>query len=183
MNARFWGNLVGYQAVWFCMVLGAGRGLWWPGTLAAALFVGWQMLLSDARSRDARLLVVAIACGAVIETALAATGWMRYGAPWPSAAFAPVWILALWCAFAMTVGVSLALLQKSLVVAALFGAIGGPLAYLGAERAFAAVQFAAPTQALLALGLGWAIAMPLLAAIARRHGAPKATSMRAEAAR
>ena len=54
-------------------------------------------------------------------------------------------------------------------LAALFGAIGGPLAYLGAARGWDVVQFAQPQwHSLLALAAGWAVAMPLLAWLARR---------------
>ena len=60
-------------------------------------------------------------------------------------------------------------LHRRLLLAAVFGAIGGPLAYLGAARGWDVVQFAQPQwHSLLALAAGWAVAMPLLAWLARR---------------
>ncbi|WP_259304770.1 DUF2878 domain-containing protein [Thermomonas sp. S9] len=60
-------------------------------------------------------------------------------------------------------------LRRHLPLAALLGAIGGPLAYWGAARGWGAAHFSDPAwHGLLALGAGWALAMPLLAWLARR---------------
>jgi hypothetical protein len=162
-------NFAGYQLVWFCAVIAAGRGLAWPGVLAAAAFIVWQLAVSEQRGADARLLLVALPTGALIDGALAASGAAAYAAPWPSTAFAPVWILGLWCAFAMTLTHTLRFLHGRIALAALFGAIGGPLAYLGAARGWGAVEFAPPRWPALAwLALGWGVAMPVLAQLAQR---------------
>lgn len=162
-------NFAGYQLVWFCAVIAAGRGLAWPGVLAAAVFVLWQLALSEHRGADARLLAVALPAGALIDGALAASGAATYAAPWPSSAFAPVWILGLWCAFAMTLTHTLRFLHGRVALAALFGAIGGPLAYLGAARGWNAVEFVPSRWPALAwLALGWGVAMPVLAQLAQR---------------
>lgn len=51
----------------------------------------------------------------------------------------------------------------------LLGAIGGPLAYLGAARGWGAIVFAEPRwMAIAALVIGWAIAIPLLTTLALR---------------
>lgn len=162
-------NFVGYQLVWFCAVIAAGRGLAWPGALAAAVFVIWQWAVSDQRRADARLLALALPAGALIDGALAASGAAAYAAPWPSTGFAPAWILGLWCAFAMTLTHTMRFLHGRVALAALFGAIGGPLAYLGAARGWSAIEFAPPRwQALAWLALGWGVAMPVLAQAAQR---------------
>lgn len=168
-----WCNAIGYQLVWFCAVIGAGCGVWWPSVLAAAVFVGLTM--SSSRQRipggawvDARLIGVALVLGLLIDGGLAGSGWLRYAAAWPSSHWAPVWILGIWASFAVTVTRSLALLQRYPWVAVLLGAIGGPLAYLGAARGWGAVTFANPVPAVVTLVIAWAIAMPLLAVLARR---------------
>jgi hypothetical protein len=82
---------------------------------------------------------------------------------------APAWILALWVTFALTFSQSLRYLQSRLWLAALLGLLGGPLAYLGAARGWHVVTFAEPAwRGLLALALGWALATPALAWLARR---------------
>lgn len=166
---RFWSNLVGYQLVWFCAVIGAGRGLTWPGVVAALAFVAWQLAISDDRRAELRLLAAAVAMGVVLDGVLAFSGWGTYAAAWPSERMAPLWILALWSAFALTINHSMGFLKRSIWLAIAFGAIGGPLSYLGASRGFDALVLAEPDwRAIAWLAVAWGVALPLLAALARR---------------
>ena len=161
-----WANLLGYQAAWFAAVWSAGAGQAWIGMLACIAFVAWQLLASRVRAADARVLLAALGCGVLIESAAAGSGWLRHASPlagWP----APPWILLLWGAFAMTLNHSMACFARRPWLAALFAAIGGPLAYLGAARGFSAVVFAAPAwHGALLLGAAWALALPFLLRIA-----------------
>jgi len=174
---RFWANLVGYQLVWFGVVIFAALGLPWLSVSLAAVFALGQWQLSRQRVSDGRLLACAVALGIVLDGSLAGSGLLRYASPSP-ALLAPAWILALWAAFAMTLNHSMTFLRGRPAVAAAFGAVGGPLAYAGAARGFDAVAFADPAwPAVLALGIGWASAMALLAALAQRwHGDVHAAS-------
>lgn len=165
---RFWANLIGYQLVWFAAVIGAGRGSPWWGVAAALVFAVAQWLDSNQRSSDARLVACALVLGIGLDGALAATGVLDYAAATPGL-FAPLWILAMWVAFAMTLNHSLALLRGHVSWAIVLGAVGGPLAYIAAARGFAAVEFIAPRwQALGLLAAGWGLAMGLLAWLAQR---------------
>lgn len=177
---RFWANLVGYQIVWFVVVGGAARGLWWPGVVAAAMFAVAHLRFGvrDAadRATDARLLVVAVAIGLVLDGALARSGLVRYGASGialPSGG-ASLWILALWACFALTLRHSMAALIRRPYIAALAGAVFGPLAYYGVARVGAAATLSTPHwQPLLALCAGWISAMLIFAALARRWSPPR----------
>lgn len=167
-----WLNAIGYQIVWFCAVIGAGSGRWWPALAASMVFVAWQWAVSRQRMVDLRLLAAALGCGLLIDGGMAASGLAGYAAAWPVDGFAPAWILAVWAAFAMTLNQSMRWMQPRLWIAGLLGAVGGPLAYLGAARGWGAVEFAAPHwQALLGLAVAWALAMPLLAGLGRRWSA------------
>ena len=166
---RFWLNLLGYQAAWFIAVGFAARGLAWPGMLACLGFAAISWWTSPLRRSDLKLIGAALACGLLLDGVLAATGWLRYAAPLPALP-GPAWIATLWVAFAMTLQHSLQWLMARPLPAVLFGAIGGPLAYWGASRAFDAVVFIMPLQATLALALGWGIAMAAFVLIVhRRH--------------
>lgn len=124
--------------------------------------------MSPHRALEARLVVVALALGLLLENLWVRTGLLDYAVAWPWAG-SPAWILALWWAFALSIVPLLGYLHRRLLLAAVFGAIGGPLAYLGAARGWDVVQFAQPQwHSLLALAAGWAVAMPLLAWLARR---------------
>lgn len=81
-------------------------------------------------------------------------------------------MVALWCAFAATLGASLRWLDGPRWICAAVGLIAGPLAYLGGEGLGALVIEAPRTPALLAIGLGWGLATPLLFAIRGWSGAP-----------
>ena len=167
----FWGNLLGYQAAWFATVWSAGRGEGWIGMLACAAFIVWQWWVSPNRAGDERALIAAIFCGIVIDGVLAGSAWLRYASSQPGLP-APLWILLLWAAFAMTMNHSMAWFATHRAWAVLFAAFGGPLAYLGAARAFQSVVFPAPAwPALVVLVTGWAIAFPLLLRIA--HGSTR----------
>lgn len=165
---NFWLILSGYEAVWFAAVIGAGQGRWWPGVLATAVFVAWRLAASPQRAIEARLVVVALALGLAFDAALVWMNFASYAAawPWPEA---PAWLTALWIAFALTIVPLFGYLHARPLLAALFGAIGGPLAYLGAARGWHAVSLAAPAwHAIVALAIGWGMAMPLLCSLARR---------------
>jgi hypothetical protein len=165
---RFWANLLGYQAVWFGAVIGAARGASWIGVVAAVLFVAAQWWHSDEQRSDVRLVLCALLAGALLDGTLAISGTLRYASADPLLP-APAWILAVWAAFAMTLNHSLAFLRGRVDWAIVLGAIGGPMAYLGAARGFGAVTFIAPAwHAVVLLALGWAITLPSLAWLAQR---------------
>jgi len=169
--ASSWTNLVGYQIVWFIAVAGAGRGRAWPAVVAMAVFAAWQLAVSRRRRLELRLAAVACGIGAVLDGGLAASGVLHYAAAAPAlpAGGAPVWILALWISFALTVTRSLAWLQGRPLLGALLGAAGAPMAYLGAASGWNAVVLAQPAwPALLCLAAGWAVAIPSLCGLAGR---------------
>lgn len=171
-RVRLWGNFIGYEAVWFCAVIAAAHGLSWPGVLAFAGFAAWQLGPSPRRLVEGKLVMLALCCGLVLDGLLGASGLIRYDAASPALppGGAPLWILALWGSFALTLTQSLSYLQKRLWVAGLFGAIGGPFAFWCASRGWGVVRFDAPAwHGLLALAAGWGLAMPLLAGFARRE--------------
>jgi hypothetical protein len=166
---KFWLSLVGYQLVWFIAVIGAARGLAWPGIVGTLIYALCQLIVARRFRADLSLMAMAMAMGLLLDGVLIHAGLANYAAPWPSTRLAPAWILALWAAFSLTFTQSLAYLQTRLTLAALLGAAGGPLAYLGASRGWNAVSFASPSwHALLCLGIGWGLATPALAWFARR---------------
>ena len=172
---KFWGNFIGYQIVGFSAVIGAGQGLWWPGVSAAAVFVLLHFALclqtQAQRAVDLRLMSVALVCGLIMDGGLARSGLAVYAADplaLPSGG-PPLWILSIWAAFALTLRHSMTFLLGHPLLALLLGAIGGPLAYLGAARGWGAIAFAEPRgMAIVALAIGWAIAIPLLTTLASR---------------
>jgi hypothetical protein len=164
-------NFVGYQLVWFAVVGTAGGSRPWLGLAAAGVFIALQCALSDRRLLDLRLLMMSFVCGLAIDGTLSALNWIRYASPAPALppGGAPLWILALWTSFSLTLTRSLAWLSGHPLWAAVFGAIGGPIAYWSAARGFHAVRFVPPSyRAIGALAAGWSAAMTVLFYIVRR---------------
>jgi hypothetical protein len=163
----FWMTLAAYELVWLAAVFGAGHGLAWPGMVAAGLFALWRLALSRTRSIELRLVMVAVLLGLALEGTWVTAGLIVYSAPWPLAS-APAWLMGLWVAFALTIVPLFGYLHERPALAAVLGALGGPLSYYGAAREHA-LRLPAPLwRGLLALALGWAIAMPTLTSLAGR---------------
>jgi hypothetical protein len=162
-----WSNLVGFQLVWASAVGGAARGWWWAGPLALFAFAAWQLTVSSNRRTDAQLLLVCAAVGIAIDTLWVQFGWMRFEAAVPWTGLAPIWIVAMWMGFALTLNHSMAVLKSRLWLGAALGAIGGPLAYWAAGNAWGAVTIADPA-AYAGLAVAWAVLTPLLLQLADR---------------
>lgn len=161
-------NFVAYQVAWFAVLICAARGIAWAGAAAAVVAVAIHAPVW--RSRIERQLIVAcLLAGLLVDSTLAITGQVHY-AGW-HLPLAPFWMLSLWAAFATTLNHSMRWLMQRPAVAALGGAIGGPLAYLAGERLgalqLAAAHSALPT-ALTAIALLWAPALWALSVLVMR---------------
>ncbi|MFY8133761.1 MAG: DUF2878 domain-containing protein [Aquimonas sp.] len=162
-------NIVCFQLVWMATVGGAAQGLWWAGPLAVALFAAWQVPLSSAPRADLKLMAIAAVAGFAIDSALVLSGLLTFSTPVPWDFAAPIWIIALWVAFALTLNHSMDSLKRRPVLAVLLGLIGGPLAYWVAAHVWNAVDLNGSTLlGLGVIGLVWALITPLLLALAER---------------
>ena len=171
---RFWLNLIGFQTVWMVSVGGAANGYWWAGPLALLVFAGWQLSVGPDRRADGLLLVTCALLGFAVDSLWVQLGWMQFASPLPWGNFAPIWIVAMWVGFALTLNHSLAGFKQRLWLAALFGLVGGPLAYFAAERAWSAVAITDGPMPYVGLALAWGALTPLLLALAVRLQRPVA---------
>ncbi|MEM7504112.1 MAG: DUF2878 domain-containing protein, partial [Pseudomonadota bacterium] len=122
---------------------------------------------SNSAETEMRLLVIAGAVGLVWETFLVQSGLIGYASGYWLPGVAPYWIVAMWVLFATTLNVGMRWLRKSRAVAALTGAIGGPLAFV-TGAGLGATELLQPVTTLLYIGLGWAVFVPLLVHLAGR---------------
>jgi hypothetical protein len=149
------------QAAWFACVLGAAGGLPWLGPACVAAFLALSLKLSDKPRAELKLYAAAVLTGFTFDTSLTAAGLFL---PLPHllpAPLSPPWLIALWPNLAAMLNVSLAWLKGRYLLAAAFGALGGPLAYYGGAKMGAVLALPGP-EGLLALAAGWAAATPLL---------------------
>jgi hypothetical protein len=161
-------NFINFQLGWFACALGAAAGWPWAGVAVVFAIVAWHLSRVIEPRRELTLILAAAGIGALWDSTLAALDWIQYPNGILIDGTAPVWMIALWMLFATTLNVSLAWLKPRLLLAVAFGAVGGPLAYLGGAK-LGALVFVHETPALVALALGWGVLTPVLLLLARRY--------------
>jgi hypothetical protein len=164
-------NFVGFQAVWFAVVLGAASGRDLLGVAAALVWLALHVSLSPRRAVELRTILLVTAAGVLVDQAAVAAGVQVFDPRAPRLGQVPLWIAALWAAFATTLRSSLGWLQGRFALAAVLGALFGPVAYLGAEG-LGAVAIGGPARvvSLALLAIEWGAMMPLAAWIAAADG-------------
>ena len=168
-RAGIWINAILFQLVWISTVAGAASGAWWVGPVAVGAFVAYEFARGGHARADALLILLAVALGFAADSLLVQAHFANYAAAIPSDRYAPIWILALWANFALTLNHSLAWLQSRPALAAVLGAVGAPLSYFFAAHSWHALTLADPLALTLALLAAiWAVVTPLLCETALR---------------
>lgn len=156
-------NALGYQAVWFATLFSASNGHFWLGFLASLVFVCLTLLFGGKIKHDFRIACIGLVLGIAIDSFFAASGWIEYAMPWSFTGIAPLWIIALWLSFSLTLNHSMAFLRSNYRLAALFGFIGGPLAYWCADRVFNVIEYGTDIVIVMfALAVFWALVIPAI---------------------
>ena len=169
MNARAkLVNALTFQLVWCACVFGAAHGDAWIGMCAALVHVALTLALEHgaaqragrtfAFARALAAFLLAGVAGSAADAVLRARGFVGYAGPALGGVWVPVWIVALWIAFAATFSSSLAWLRGRVWLSLPFAAFGAPLSYLGAERVGAVSIDGTRISSLAAVSVAWAIA-------------------------
>jgi hypothetical protein len=167
MSRAFLINQGLFQLSWPACVIGAAYGWLWTGLLVVGVMALWQLNRVNRHPLDGRMIAVCLGLGLVMDTAWIRLGLLQYALPWPSAEFAPLWIMLLWLALALVINHSMSAFKHRLLLIGALGGIGSPLSYFAGSR-FGAVEWLAPSwQVVLATGLSWAVVLPLLFWLAR----------------
>ena len=159
-------NFILFQLAWFACVLGAANNMPWLGVFVTIGIVAWHLHQAKPAKPEIILLLIALAIGALFDQLMHSTRLLTYQAHGWGDNLVPVWILALWAGFVTALNVSLRWMKMiqshaKWLVMVLFGALGGPLAYMGAAKLGAVTLNNMPASA-IALSAGWAILTPLL---------------------
>ena len=153
-------NFILFQIAWFACVIGAANNLPWLGVIVTAAVVWWHLSRAKPLRAELRLLLSALIIGASFDQLLLSFALVDYVHHGWSSTLVPVWIMALWLGFSTIINVSLRWMRGRHLIAVVFGAIGGPLAYIAAEKLGAVVLIGYPSY--IALAIGWAVITPLL---------------------
>jgi len=159
-------NLTLFQAAWFAAVLGAAQGAPWLGPLVMVPVLAVHLSLTDDWQGELKLLLAAGLLGFLCDTALVKAGVFSPLQYLVSHPFSPPWMIGLWMNFAATLNVSMVWLRGRYLLAAVFGAIGGPLAYYSGAK-LGATEALPSLNGMLVLVAGWAVMTPLLVWLAR----------------
>jgi hypothetical protein len=160
-------NFAAFQIGWFACVLGGAYGLPWVGPVVVGLAIALHLQRAHEPASEILLIVCVGVIGAVWDSLLVAYAGLNYTSGTLISNTAPYWIVAMWMLFATTLNVSLRWLKQRWLLGALFGAVGGPLAYYAGAR-LGALTFAERDLAMAALAFGWAVLVPLLMALSNR---------------
>lgn len=155
-------NLAIYNLAWLAGVLGGNRFAW-----IGLLLVAGHFLVSPYRRHDAILAALLLGIGLVVDGVLNTIGFFTF----PASGFPiPLWLMTIWLALATLPNHSLRWMKGRHGINALFGAIGGPLAYWGGVRLGAAAFNWPLLPSLLTLALVWAVLWIVIMALATRIG-------------
>lgn len=160
-------NILQSQIAWFACVLCAATGKPWVGIVIASALTVVHVCRSSAPRVEALLVLAAGCVGALGDSLSFGAGLITFASGVVVPGFAPLWMIALWMNFATVLNGALRALKTRTALAALIGAVAGPCAYYAGVR-LGALHFTDMRLAPVVIGVEWAIALPLLCAIAAR---------------
>ena len=159
-------NILAFKIAWLSSILGGANGMPLIGPIAVGIALLVHLRRASEPSREMTLVLLTGAIGMAWDSVMVSAGWLVYPAGTLVAGLAPYWILGMWMLFATTLNVSFRWLRSQLGVAAIMGAVFGPLSYYAGASA-GAVQLTEPALAFGAIGIAWALMMPGLVLIGR----------------
>ncbi len=161
-------NFILFQVGWFsCVIGGASSDYHWVGVAVVTAIIVVHLVRANNTRNEMLLIAITTILGTAWDSSLMLAGLLSFTNGVVISSLVPLWMIAMWALFATTLNVSMKWMKHKYLLAALFGAIGGPVAYYAGHR-LGAVDFTNTLTALLAVGVGWAIIMPTLMALSTR---------------
>ncbi len=161
-------NYLLYQTGWFACILGGAWNYPFTGFAIALGAIAVHLYLSRERAVELRLIAMAMSAGLIIEVFQLWAGTYRMTSGTIIPHLPPPWMLALWAQFATTFRYSLRGIISRPGLAALFGVIGAPLAFLAGDRLGALTLLPPESLGLERLAISWGVAMFGFAVAVRR---------------
>jgi hypothetical protein len=160
-------NALVFKVAWVSTVFGGANDLPMIGPAAVFVAVLIHLWLAAEPKRELTLVLMTGVIGLAWDSVMVAAGWLAYPSGTFAAGLAPYWIFAMWILFATTLNVTFRWLHSRLTLAAIIGAVFGPVAYLGGA-AVGAVNLLNPVMGLVALSVAWALLLPGLLLLAQQ---------------
>ncbi len=164
-------NVISFELLWWASVTSAELYITpWISLLVLAFVLAHLHTVEGWHQRWPLFATALIGC--LFDQLGYSLGWVSFNYHHQWQMLIPLWMIGLWLAFACTLNVSMAWLSNKLWLAAVLGAIFGPISYVIANR-LSVVNFPYQSLSMLWIGVEWAILMPLLLYIRssynRRH--------------
>jgi hypothetical protein len=161
-------NVVVFQVTWFAVVFGAARGA--PAWSALCIFcaVAWHLGVAERPAREAMLVGIACLMGFTVETMHLLSGHVSFPASAGShERLAPYWLVGMWGLLAICLNVSMRWLRGRWWLAAVLGALAGPISFSSGVK-LGAAYFVDRSPALVAIAVTWSVALPLMVWLSMR---------------
>lgn len=156
-------NSLLFYFLWFYTVAEVANFHPYRGVLAITALVIFYLLMTKDKFVAMRNLLIYGAIGTMIDSAFLNFGLIEYRERYLDITFlAPLWITFLWIFFGYIVDEMLLWMKDYLWLAALCGAIGGPLSYQAAFKLDAATPLQPLYLTLGIIGAVWAVLFPVL---------------------
>lgn len=155
-------NFFAVDIGWAACIVGAAMGMGWMGVATVAGLLALHGALNGWRPPEMAFIAGASAFGWVIDTAMAVAGAFHFPGEGAWMYLSPLWMVALWANLSTSLSTSLGWMSGRYWAAALFGGIGGPLAYWAGGK-IGAISFAAtPAYGVTILAVTWAVSFTFL---------------------
>ena len=153
-------NFVLFQLGWFACIYGGASGHVAASVLFSLTLVAISVWQTPFKKNLLELFIKIGLYGLVGDTLLLQLGLLQFNSPVPFTFLSPIWMVSLWILFASTLNQSMAWLSGKPLMGALLGAIFGPLSYIAGVE-MGAANWGNRLQAIVLIGLIWAIGMPI----------------------
>jgi hypothetical protein len=158
-------NIAAFQVAWWACVLSARASQAWIGIVVAVVVVTVHLVGSPHRGFEMWFIPLTGLLGYVADSLVTLLGGLAFDTSGQAVFPPPLWIAALWLAFATLLNTSFLWLRDRLLVAALVGATSGPPAY-AAGAGFGIVSMPNTLLSIILLAVAWGLTLPTLVWIA-----------------
>ncbi len=161
-------NAALFQGLWFSAVYGSAHHWIWPSLLFLLVLCWWQLQPQRRAHSDTKLIIVALLMGLVIDSVWINSGVLTFTSQGPVSWLSPMWLLALWAGFALTINHSMSWLKLHPLLPILLGMISAPLSYYAGKK-LGAMEYNHDILLVSAyIGMAWAVALPVLVRISEQ---------------
>lgn len=167
MKAFLWFNAIGFQVVWWSCILFHARYFGLLAVGVAAAYVACHFYGLKEKKAEFKFVALVFAMALIGEALTQMLGIYRVDSFWPLPYLIPLWLMALWIAFACTLRHALKMILNRPKIAIFVTMIMGPFSYLSGHQ-FGVLEFSMSTGAFATFAMIWGTYMSLILILNKR---------------